>query len=524
MSRNDLHLLNSSLFLNKTHYNFSILIYNMAAAAVQTYTPASYDHRAVDAMTDVDVAAQRLQELNGLDHMKSCIRDVFMKHGVDKVFGVGLLHRHYDVAPNEKIIELGPVSSPWVVGDDEVVTGGSVLPHTWRVFDGELKPTEFKFVPQRDLSDVDRPVFPAAFVKELIGVLQETGLDEVLGVSLYEAGDPDNETMEVTYGRSSIVIPSTGLIGSKVIGPQGFDAFQAAWTFSKKEGEDVVAHHGICAAMGVDDGVTARHGICAAKAESGVEARHGICAVKAADDGVTARHGICAAKMNDGVKALHGICAVKAENGFEARHGICAAKASDGVNSRHGICAAKSADDGLKAHHGICAAKASDDGLKAHHGICAAKARTDGVTSRHGICAAKSSDDGMTARHGICAAKADDGFTARHGICAAKASEDGINARHGICAAKAADEGMTARHGICVAKAAEGMKAYHGICAAKSIEDGVKAHHGICAARTAEDGIKAKHGICAAKAADEGTTARHGICAARLANGDVMKV
>ncbi|EXA54767.1 hypothetical protein FOVG_02173 [Fusarium oxysporum f. sp. pisi HDV247] len=412
----------------------------MAAAAVQTYTPASYDHRAVDAMTDVDVAAQRLQELNGLDHMKSCIRDVFMKHGVNKVFGVGLLHRHYDVAPNEKIIELGPVSSPWVVGDDEVVTGGSVLPHTWRVFDGELKPTEFKFVPQRDLSNVDRPVFPAAFVKELIGVLQETGLDEVLGVSLYEAGDPDNETMEVTYGRSSIVIPSTGLIGSKVIGPQGFDAFQAAWTFSKKEGEDVVAHHGICAAMGVDDGVTARHGICAAKAAEG---------------GVTARHGICAAKMNDGVKALHGICAAKAENGFEARHGICAAKAS-----------------------------------------------TDGVTSRHGICAAKSADDGMTARHGICAAKADDGFTARHGICAAKASKDGINARHGICAAKAADEGMTARHGICAAKSAEGMKAYHGICAAKSIEDGVKAKHGICAAKAANEGMTARHGICAARLAN----------------------
>ncbi|KAF5655017.1 hypothetical protein F25303_942 [Fusarium sp. NRRL 25303] len=464
----------------------------MAAAAVQTYTPASYDHRAVDAMTDVDVAAQRLQELNGLDHMKSCIRDVFMKHGVDKVFGVGLLHRHYDVAPNEKIIELGPVSSPWVVGDDEVVTGGSVLPHTWRVFDGELKPTEFKFVPQRDLSNVDRPVFPAAFVKELIGVLQETGLDEVLGVSLYEAGDPDNETMEVTYGRSSIVIPSTGLIGSKVIGPQGFDAFQAAWTFSKKEGEDVIAHHGICAAMGVDDGVTARHGICAAKA---------------ADDGMTAHHGICAAKINDGVQALHGICAAKAETGFEARHGICAAKASDGVNSRHGICAAKAPQDGLKAHHGICAAKTS----------------TDGVTSRHGICAAKAADEGMTARHGICAAKSDDGFTARHGICVAKASEDGINARHGICAAKAADEGITARHGICAAKAAEGIKAYHGICAAKSMEDGVKAHHGICAARIAEDGIKTRHGICAAKVSNEGMTARHGICAARLANGDGLK-
>ncbi|KAG5805816.1 hypothetical protein H9Q74_008153 [Fusarium xylarioides] len=396
----------------------------MAAAAVQTYTPASYDHRAVDAMTDVDVAAQRLQELNGLDHMKSCIRDVFMKHGVDKVFGVGLLHRHYDVAPNEKIIELGPVSSPWVVGDDEVITGGAVLPHTWRVFDGELKPTEFKFVPQCELSNVDRPVFPAAFVKELIGVLQETGLDDVLGVSLYEAGDPDNETMEVTYGCSSIVIPSTGLIGSKVIGPQGFDAFQAAWTFSKKEGEGIIAHHGIRAAMGIDDGVTARHGICAAKA---------------ADDGITARHGICAAKMNDGVKALHGICAAKAENRFEARHGICAAKASEGFNSRHGICAAKSADDGLEAQHGICAAKA-DDGFSVRHGICAAKT-SEGIKAYHGICAAKSMEDSVKAHHGI---------------CAARTAEDGIKAKHGICAAKVADEGMTARHGICAARLANG--------------------------------------------------------------------
>ncbi|KAF5565132.1 hypothetical protein FNAPI_1814 [Fusarium napiforme] len=413
----------------------------MAAAAVQTYTPASYDHRAVDAMTDVDVAAQRLQELNGLDHMKSCIRDVFMKHGVDKVFGVGLLHRHYDVAPNEKIIELGPVSSPWVVGDDEAITGGSVLPHTWRVFDGELKPTEFKFVPQRELSNVDRPVFPAAFVKELIGVLQETGLDEVLGVSLYEAGDPDNETMEVTYGRSSIVIPSTGLIGSKVIGPQGFDAFQAAWTFSKKEGEDIVAHHGICAAMGVDDGVTERHGICAAKAESGIEARHGICAAKAADDGITARHGICAANMNDGVKALHG---------------ICAAKSSEGVNSRHGICAARSADDGLKAQHGICAAKAADDGLEAHHGICAAKAADEGFRARHGICAVKAAE-GIKTYHGICAARStEEGLKAHHGICAVRTAEDGIKAKHGICVAKVADEGMTARHGICAARLANG--------------------------------------------------------------------
>ncbi|KAM0226809.1 hypothetical protein ACHAP5_012309 [Fusarium lateritium] len=393
----------------------------MAAASVQTYAPAAYDHHAVDAMTDVDVAAQRLQELNGLNHMKSCIRDIFMKHGVDKVFGVGLLHRHYDVAPNEKIVELGPVSSPWVVGDDEVITGGAVLPHTWRVFDGELKPTEFKFVPQRDVSNTDQPVFPAAFVKELIGVLQETGLDEVLGVSLYEAGDPDNETMEVTYGRSSIVIPSTGLIGTKVIGPQGFEAFQAAWTFSKKEGDELTAHHGICAAQ--------------------------------ADDGVMSRHGICAAQAADGIKAHHGICAAQAQNGINARHGICAVQADDGMKAHHGICAAKAIDYGIKSRHGICAVKApTEDGIKAQHGICAVSATDSGVKSRHGICAVEATDDGVKSHHGICAVKVDDGMKAHHGICAVMATDDGVKARHGLCLANI-ESGVTARHGICAVRA-----------------------------------------------------------------------
>ncbi|KAH7235337.1 hypothetical protein BKA59DRAFT_458904 [Fusarium tricinctum] len=411
----------------------------MAAAAVQTYTPAAYDHHAVDAMTDVDVAAQRLQELNGLDHMKSCIRDIFMKHGVDKVFGVGLLRRHYDIASNEKIVELGPVSSPWVVGDDEVITGGAVLPHTWRVFDGKLKPTEFKFVPQRDVSNANRPVFPAAFVKELIGVLQETGLDEVLGVSLYEAGNPDNETMEVTYGRSSIVIPSTGLIGTKVIGPQGFEAFQAAWTFSKKEGDELTAHHGICAAQAAD-GIKAHHGICAAQAQNGINARHGICAVQA-DDGMKAHHGICAVKaIDDGIKFRHGICAVKAPT-------------EDGIKAQHGICAVSATDSGVKSRHGICAVNATDDGVKSHYEICAVKAPSeDAIKSRHGICAAKAPDDGIKAQHGICAVKADDGIKAHHGICAVKATDNGVKARHGLCLANI-ESGVTARHGICAARA-----------------------------------------------------------------------
>lgn len=59
-----------------------------------------------------------------------------MRRGVENLFGIGLLHRHYDLAPNEKIVELGAVSSPRIIGDDEEIPGGTVLPHAWRVHEG----------------------------------------------------------------------------------------------------------------------------------------------------------------------------------------------------------------------------------------------------------------------------------------------------------------------------------------------------------------------------------------------------
>lgn len=94
----------------------------MAAAAVMSFTPASYDHRAVDAMSDIDVSAKRFASINGYDTMKSFIRllisclrngsmltlnrDLFMEFSVQDTFGVGLLHRHYDLNRTKRLFVL----------------------------------------------------------------------------------------------------------------------------------------------------------------------------------------------------------------------------------------------------------------------------------------------------------------------------------------------------------------------------------------------------------------------------------
>ena len=104
-----------------------------------------------------------------------------MRRGVENLFGIGLLHRHYDLAPNEKIVELGPVSSPRIVGDDEEITS-THLACTRRA----LKPIEFRFVPLSEISSTTPTVFLAAFAEDIIQALQMTGLHNVLAINLVE--------------------------------------------------------------------------------------------------------------------------------------------------------------------------------------------------------------------------------------------------------------------------------------------------------------------------------------------------
>jgi hypothetical protein len=287
----------------------------MAAAAVMSFTPAAYDHRAVDAMSDIDVSAKRFASINGYDAMKSFImllisclrngsmltlnRDLFMEFGVQDTFGVGLLHRHYDLSPDEKIVRLGPVSSPWVVGDDEEITGGSIVPHTWRVHDGQLKPTEFEFVPKHEFANYKRPNFPVPFVEKVIQILQETGLDDILGITLLEGNENDNN-MKLTYGRSSINIPPVRMEGNTIVGPNRFEGFQAQWRFTEKEEEVKVAHFS-----------------CSKAAADGVKSAHFSCSKAAAIDGVKSAHFSCSKAAADGVKIAHFSCGKRAINNYD---------------------------------------------------------------------------------------------------------------------------------------------------------------------------------------------------------------
>ena len=194
-----------------------------------------------------------------------------MRYGMNDMFAVVLLHRHFSMEFNEKLVEYGLVSSPWPVeADEHGVLGGSILPRSWRVFNGELYPYEFRFVPERDLATTENPIFPTAFVKEFRQVLSELGLDNVLGIQLidHSRDNSDIELMEVTFGRNSIMTP---VVNRREL-PK---SYVAAWSFVEKADakkiygvytgnseERVVTRHSVCIGSSKEEGVVTRHSVC----------------------------------------------------------------------------------------------------------------------------------------------------------------------------------------------------------------------------------------------------------------------
>ena len=153
-----------------------------------------------------------------------------MRHNANETFVLQLLHRHFDMDPNEKLVEYGPVQNPWpVAADQEFVQGGHVLPKSWRMYNDELHPFEFQFFPATEQPRT--PVFTKAFVNELRDVLLKTGLDNIVGISLTDpaADSKPDDLVEITIGRNSMMVPAGKAPA------EGVDStVAAAWSFSRK--------------------------------------------------------------------------------------------------------------------------------------------------------------------------------------------------------------------------------------------------------------------------------------------------
>jgi len=151
-----------------------------------------------------------------------------------------MLHRHFSLTLDERLIEYRGVATPWATGYKTEIFGGRIVPRTWAFFDGKLHPTEFQFraptgSPTPPTTGSPEVQFPEAFVHEFYDFIATRGLDGLLGLTHFDAvgGFSGLREVERTVGRVSVTFPATAGDGNEQDPPT-----ETAWTFGCHERMD----------------------------------------------------------------------------------------------------------------------------------------------------------------------------------------------------------------------------------------------------------------------------------------------
>lgn len=144
-----------------------------------------------------------------------------MESEIHERYGVSLLHKHFSIEPNQRLVDYRNISMPWTVKDNNILVPkyeGFIIPRTFRFYNGILAPFEFDFSPSPASINFDSEVFPRISV-----LLHQHGLENVLGVRSLDGYDPEL-SVEITEGKTNIMIRRGSVENSKLV--------EALWVFS----------------------------------------------------------------------------------------------------------------------------------------------------------------------------------------------------------------------------------------------------------------------------------------------------
>lgn len=121
---------------------------------------------------------------------------LFSKHGVEGDFSINLLHRHGDLADDQRLVCVGRVMAPWSTGLMDMVEPslGKISPQALLVHNGKYYPYEFIH-----LSEAEAASWPDDgiegfkkyhdFMEEFAEVVERQEIADVIGLRLLSAED-----------------------------------------------------------------------------------------------------------------------------------------------------------------------------------------------------------------------------------------------------------------------------------------------------------------------------------------------
>jgi len=161
------------------------------------------------------------------------MRLLLLEHDLTDVFGVRVLHSHFSLQENEKLVELNHQSTGWNLGSGDGLMDGRVVPKSWRLIKGKgLMPYEFTFRPLNTDRGIDltEPRYQA-FLTDFVAAVEAAELGDSIALSVRPAQPAG---IEITMRSSTIFFPE----GTYQYDPN--KAIVTGWYFNSKSA-------GICA-------------------------------------------------------------------------------------------------------------------------------------------------------------------------------------------------------------------------------------------------------------------------------------
>jgi hypothetical protein len=191
----------------------------MAALLLQPYSSSAFN-----TLRSLKAASAEFKERNAAEVMNSILASIFIKHNVDGLLGVQLLHRHFSLGNDERLVDIGNASVPWSKVE---ALDSCIIPVSWAFEGDSYHPYEFKFIPPtqaRESRELQEPTIQEPFLVEFNEALKTHHLQGILGIRSLK-GHFKKPELEITNGRSNITFDYDS------DGAEADNAIEASWVF-----------------------------------------------------------------------------------------------------------------------------------------------------------------------------------------------------------------------------------------------------------------------------------------------------
>ncbi|KAI0528351.1 hypothetical protein GGR58DRAFT_519114 [Xylaria digitata] len=180
---------------------------------------AEYSHTHFQGLPTLEAARSKFETKNG-PKLIEVTKDFFVREGMDRTFGLALMHRHFDIGEGEKLVEYEGTSAVW----PSVVNGmEDPHPHIWSFSQsGNLTPTEFRYSNGQSTKMGEKEL---AFFTKFKGLLDQYEVTDLFGLAQYP-GDDFNGTCEITVGNTNINLKPADY-------PEDLVSVDTVWFFSE---------------------------------------------------------------------------------------------------------------------------------------------------------------------------------------------------------------------------------------------------------------------------------------------------